>query len=623
MSSGFNIFRQNSAATDNTATTVTVVSVKRKRENWYGDSDDSDEEFPSLGCYSIPSTIRMRKDNFTPSPWVPSSSSSSPTPYHSTHQPQSTLTPASDSPDRLHFFVRLLSESRTRTLVVHADPSDTVRKIHEKVFLASRIPIKDQRLIYSGKQLQWEQSLAECRIQNDACLELVARMRSTEHPRAWQQVDDMVFQILHLYKCGQPLPGPQTVKSRLAEFLNSTPCHDVELCAGHLQVFLSSCCPAALVMLYMSPMKSNKACAEETIKHFIQNCKTVLPKASYKQCAVIVLEFCKCLKSAAGSEDPLYILCRSCLGSMMDAIGSGEVGNNNFKSSITLQDIWPYVCELASKISKDLVSSVESNTFVGPSMLDVRDFIAFILPVRVAVSNEIRARGPIAFVLDEEGKSGNTSSSKGEEEFCYGDGIKFLRSTFFDLLENMNLCLKRLEEHLGVLEKDHQVLGWSQYLTILKELNSISKLYTGTEEKFWFLMRRRKAGLCYLIVRYAKRSEDNNWILGHKDVINFEARRHLSMMILPELTDEYEELHEMLIDRSQLLAESFEYIARVDPDSLRSGLFMEFKNEEATGPGVLREWFFLVCQAIFNPQNALFVACPTDRRRFYPNPGKF
>ncbi|GAB4830760.1 hypothetical protein Ancab_004793 [Ancistrocladus abbreviatus] len=47
---------------------------------------------------------------------------------------------------------------------------------------------------------------------------------------------------------------------------------------------------------------------------------------------------------------------------------------------------------------------------------------------------------------------------------------------------------------------------------------------------------------------------------------------------------------------------------------------MEFKNEEATGPGVLREWFLLVCQAIFDPQNALFVACPHDRRGFYPNP---
>ncbi|KAK8974049.1 hypothetical protein V6N11_064538, partial [Hibiscus sabdariffa] len=105
-----------------------------------------------------------------------------------------------------------------------------------------------------------------------------------------------------------------------------------------------------------------------------------------------------------------------------------------------------------------------------------------------------------------------------------------------------------------------------------------------------------------------------------KDVTDFESRRHLAMMMFPEVKEDYEELHEMLIDRSQILSESFEYIARADPESLHAGLFMEFKNEEATGPGVLREWFFLVCQAIFNPENALFVPCSNDRRRFFPNP---
>ncbi|WMV46218.1 hypothetical protein MTR67_039603 [Solanum verrucosum] len=47
---------------------------------------------------------------------------------------------------------------------------------------------------------------------------------------------------------------------------------------------------------------------------------------------------------------------------------------------------------------------------------------------------------------------------------------------------------------------------------------------------------------------------------------------------------------------------------------------MRFENEEATGLGMLREWFPLVCEAIFNPQNALFVSCPNDGRRFFPNP---
>lgn len=56
----------------------------------------------------------------------------------------------------------------------------------------------------------------------------------------------------------------------------------------------------------------------------------------------------------------------------------------------------------------------------------------------------------------------------------------------------------------------------------------------------------------------------------------------------------------MLIDRSHLLDESFEYITQARQSELRGGLFMEFKNEEATGPGVLREWFCLVCQALFS-----------------------
>lgn len=447
-------------------------------------------------------------------------------------------------------------------------------------------------------------------------------MRSTEHPQAWQVIDDMVFQILHLYKGGQPLPGPHTVKSRLAQFFSSTPNQDIEQSAGHLQIFLSSCCPAALVMLYVSANKSNSACADESIKHFIQSCKTTLPKSIYKQCAPIVLEFCKCLKIAAGIEDPLYTLCRSCLGSMVESIGFGSFETSIASGSIAFQEIFAFVIELAGKLSNDLFSCVESSTFVGPALADVRDFVAFLLPVKNFIDKLVSPCGPIVLPLDEEGSSSNNNSRR-YNTMCYGNEIKYLHSIFGDLLGKMDLCLRKMEEHLGAFEKgktEHHVLGWSQYLLILKELHGISKLYNGAEETFWFHIKERKTALCYLIVKFAKSSDDNNWLFGHKEVTNFEARRHLAMLLLPDIKDEYEELHEMLIDRSQLLAESFEYIAHAEPDSLRGGLFMEFKNEEATGPGVLREWFFLVCQSIFDPQNALFVACPTDRRRFYPNP---
>jgi len=42
--------------------------------------------------------------------------------------------------------------------------------------------------------------------------------------------------------------------------------------------------------------------------------------------------------------------------------------------------------------------------------------------------------------------------------------------------------------------------------------------------------------------------------------------------------------------------------------------------EEATGPGVLRDWFSLIHREVFNPANALFIGYPNDRRRFFLNP---
>lgn len=40
----------------------------------------------------------------------------------------------------------------------------------------------------------------------------------------------------------------------------------------------------------------------------------------------------------------------------------------------------------------------------------------------------------------------------------------------------------------------------------------------------------------------------------------------------------------MLINRSELLT-SFRYIAKIELESMHAGLFMDLKNEKATGPG--------------------------------------
>lgn len=590
--------------------------IKRKLDD-YGPTDDEDFSSDLV-------SVRMKKDQ----PDAVNSSTNQITPQQQ-QQPHieprvsdarsascssSTHPSLSRSLSSLQFFVRMIS--RGNTLVLHANSHDTVKSIHERIQSITGIPLIEQRLIYCGKQLQLDQSLADCCIQNDAGLQLVGRMRSTEHPQAWQVIDEMVSLVFRMCK-GEQVPLKKCVKSMLTEFLTMTPINDTEQAAGHLQIFKSSCAPAALVMLYMSAIEGNKKCADESIRQFINSSRNVLPKPIHSQCAPIVLEFCKLLGRGASHEDPLYILCRNSLGSIVENIGMGRGLRNSDgnKALIAVQEIFPFVSELAAKLSHDLDSSMQSITSAGPSLSDVRDFTAFLLPLRTTIVEQVGYGRPIAMPFCE-GAYNVT---------CYCEEIKFLHTIFINLLEKMEQCLQRMEELMAVKQKgddENLYLGWAEYLSILKELNNISKLYQGAEEEFWTKLRHRKVSVCYLIIKYAKRTDDHRWIIEHKEVTNFESRRHLAMMMLPEVKDEYEELHEMLLDRSQLLAESFEYIAHADPEALRGGLFLEFKNEEATGPGVLREWFFLVCQAIFNPQNALFVACPNDRRRFFPNPGK-
>ncbi|OVA09248.1 HECT [Macleaya cordata] len=499
----------------------------------------------------------------------------------------------------LHFFVRNMSGGNT--IVIHANSEDSVESVHEQIRKMTGIPIIEQRLIYRGKQLQCEQTLADCSIQNDAGLQLVGRMRSTEFPRTWQVVNDLVSSICRL--CGgESHRSTRIVKSRVKEFLKMTPREDNDMSFGHLQIFMSAGAPTALVMLYVSPIRGNKECAEESIQLFLDQNFEFLPKAVHTQCVPIVLEFCKLL-SRTSHDTPLYISCRSTLGTLLENIevAHGSRYFNYAKASLVIRELFPFVSELARKVIMGLDST--------SSLLGVaRDFAAFLLPLRRAIEHQVGGEGHLPICLN-------------DIRPCYVVEIGSLHVIFLELLEKIDECLKKMEIMLGKSagEISTQRLLWAEYLSILKELNSISKLYEGAEEKVLSVMRSRRVAFNALI-KSSKRSDDHRWILEHKDLTDFESRRHLVMMMLPDVKDEYEELHEMLIDRSQLLAESFEYIAHAEPDNLHGGLFMEFKNEEATGPGVLREWFCLVCQAIFNPQNALFLPCPNDNRRFFPNP---
>ncbi|GMI72686.1 ubiquitin protein ligase 5 [Hibiscus trionum] len=582
------------------------------------DDDQRDDEEGSV----VP--VRMRKDDHTHqgghpitavhhSSEAPASSSAADSVVDSRPCSSSGVassSSAASSSSRLQFFVRMISGGKT--IVVQANSEDTVKSLHERIQVMTGIPVIEQRLIYGRKQLQWEQSLADCAIQNDAGLQLVGRMRSTDHPQTWQVMDDMISLVCRLCR-GEVVPSStKRIKDCILNFFTITPKDNNDSAPAHFQIFTASSAPAALVMLYMSPINSNKQCADASIRHFLTSCRSALSKHLHSFCAPIVLEFCKLLRKVV-NEDNLYESCRSALGALLESFGTSWcLMLPEVKGLIALQDVFPFVSELAGNLSRDLESSVHS--IGGPLSSDVSDFTAFLNPLKSTILERVGYRIPISVEWQMEDHSNPP----------HGEAIEFLHAIFSDLLAKMERCLIRVGESLAARGSSEDEFlhteWWSQYLAILKELNAISKLYAGADEKLWMVLRNNKSSLCALIIRFAKRNDDNRWLLEHKDVTDFESRRHLAMMMFPEVKEDYEELHEMLIDRSQLLSESFEYIARADPESLHAGLFMEFKNEEATGPGVLREWFFLVCQAIFNPENALFVPCSNDRRRFFPNP---
>ncbi|KAI3893402.1 hypothetical protein MKX03_029037 [Papaver bracteatum] len=242
---------------------------------------------------------------------------------------------------------------------------------------------------------------------------------------------------------------------------------------------------------------------------------------------------------------------------------------------------------------------------------DFQEFALFSLHLRRAIEDHLPEKGlSLPVNMDDLEEGANP---------CYLVEISQFHSDFSRLLTRLDLGLHSLEKAIwGARGKLKFNTGWSLFLFVLKELHNISKLYGDGEERLSTTFREHPVAINYLI-RHSKRGDDHLWLLKYDTAIDFKSRRHLMVMMFPEVKDDNGKLHKLLINRSLLFKESFELIAHVSPKSLHNGIFVEFKDEVATGHGVLREWILLVCQALFSPENSLFVECPGDRRRFFPN----
>uniref|UniRef100_A0A7N0UCW8 HECT-type E3 ubiquitin transferase n=1 Tax=Kalanchoe fedtschenkoi TaxID=63787 RepID=A0A7N0UCW8_KALFE len=503
----------------------------------------------------------------------------------------------------LFLFVRIMTG---KSLAVVVNRNDTVLALHEKIERATCMPVKEQRLIYGGRQLDIGKSLEDYGVEKESTLQLVGRLPSGRNPEIWQMVDDMVLAAIRLCR-GDAAINLEDIRVLMSKFLTRVRADDAALGMSHLKIFTSLSAIDALSMVYLSANERSKQVANDSIRQFLISTHE-FPESLHTYAATMVMGFCKHL-AKMDPKDALYFACRSTLGTLVGGTAVVQELVDSSGGSLSLPEIFPFLFEAGCSVNEDFVDGVEVVT-EWALLSHVRDFAAFMKPALAYIRELVHEEGPIGLPVQ-----------IGEfQRHSFWKEISFLHLMYVELCGIMSTCLSRVDVSLkDAGEFKFMAVGF-QYLLILKELNALSKIYSGEADNFSKMFRQNIIPLRALITKCVKRNEDNNWLLEYKDVLDFDCRRHLAMMMFPEVKEDYDEIHEMLIDRSQLLAESFEYISNAEPETLRAGLFMEFKNEEATGPGVVREWFFLVCKEMFNPQNALFIANPNDRTRFFINP---
>lgn len=519
----------------------------------------------------------------------------------------------------------LLRNIDSRTTVIRARREDTVGSVLDRLGNGVSSRGDELRAVHAGRELPREATVGELGLPWDATIHVSYRLLSTPHVDAWRLASEIAAaaRIAAVAVTGAPQQHPYAaapLEKLVRKFLGAAAAAHQRRShsalgpvADHLDIFLRSGAAGMLVQLYQSNDERRRAVAERAIRCFLSPDAPAGKGIVMAWMAPVLLEFCRSIAAAAGARtgDSLYTALRGMLATVLSDPEWTPERWHGVSWRRVAEELTRLTEEMAKAVIQEIATAYRSGcSRPAASTRNLVEFKAFWSVLRRQVLE-----------LDDE---------------RIQPWRKLLSRILEWLLRSVKDCMARFEMSLPLAppppsghrhtSSSSALPKWTASLhsvwAVLAELDDWPDLHPAMRAT---LAARPRAVTALVLSAGSEFSENIRWIARHRDLLEFEARRHLAMAMLPELVRGIDAPppYELLVDRARLLPDSFGYIVHATPQELRAALSVAFKHEQATGPGVLREWFCLVCQALFNPRLVLFSACPHDRRRFFINPSEF